>query len=355
MSATVLTIGNFDGVHLGHRAILDTARRLADQRGAAVRVLTFDPHPAAVLRPEHQPPRLLPLDERLARLRRAGADDVRVLEPAPDLLATEPEAFIEDICSTHHPLAVVEGENFRFGKARRGDLDLLRRLGDRLGFELHVQPPVTMRLTSPAEVRVSSTLVRRLVGHGRVFDAAAALDEPFSLTAPVVRGEQRGRTLDIPTANLDPDALADYIVPADGVYAGYAEVLISEAHPGVAASAAHESDQRSEERAASSENGVDIHQPPSPHSPLLAPRSSSFPAAISVGVKPTFGRTRLAVEAHLLDYTPESPDDLYGRTLRLTFTRWLRDQYRFPGPDALRRQLRRDIDHAREMIQLQTA
>lgn len=311
---SVLTIGNYDGVHRGHRAILDHARRIADQRGADVRVLTFSPHPAALLRPGSEPPSILPLEQRIDRLRRAGADDVQILHATPELLRTEADEFIEEIAQKHDPLAFVEGEGFRFGKARRGDLDTLARLGERLGFDVHVQPPLTLRLTSPLEVRVSSTLVRRLVGHGRVFDAAAALGEPFTLTATIVRGEQRGRTLGVPTVNLDPDALNGFIVPADGVYAGYAELLHEPDHP----------------------HPADAQSPTDP-----PPR---FPAAISVGVKPTFGRDVLTVEAHLLGYDDASQGrELYGRTVRLGFARWLRDQYAFPGVEALRDQLRRDI------------
>lgn len=347
---SVLTLGNFDGVHLGHRAILDAARRVADERGARVCVVTFDPHPAAILRPGSEPPRILPLAERRRRLLRAGADEVQVLESTPELLATEPEDFIEQLVQRHDPVGFVEGEGFRFGKRRRGDLELLQRLGERFGFDLHVQPPLMLRLTSPCEVRASSTLVRRLIGHGRVFDAQRVLGEPFLLTAPVVEGERRGRTLGIPTANLDPDTLAAFIVPADGVYAGHADILpdagVDETPtPGGAASVDSEGHASNHQVAC---NGVD----PSPHdptrSPFPAPRAS-YPAAISVGIKPTFGSDRLTVEAHLVGYEPAEADRLYGQTLRLTFARWLRDQYAFPGRETIQRQLRRDIEHARSL------
>lgn len=349
---TVLTLGNFDGVHRGHRAILETARRVAEPRQARVRVLTFDPHPAAILRPGSEPPRILTLAQRRERLRQAGADEVEVLETTPELLATEPDDFVKQLVQRHDPLAFVEGEGFRFGKARRGDLDLLRELGGELGFDVHVQPPLTLCLTTPCEVRASSTLVRRLVGHGRILDAAHVLGEPFSLTAPVVEGERRGRTLGTPTANLDPDTLADFIVPADGVYAGTAEILpdpgaiASAAHtyptPAVAASAAHASE-RNQTLASSASAAID------PSSP-----QPSFPAAISVGIKPTFGHDRLTVEAHLLGYAPPGGESLYGQTLRLRFARWLRDQYAFPGKDALQHQLRRDVAKARKLAHADT-
>lgn len=332
---SVLTLGNFDGVHLGHRAILDTARGIADERDARVCVLTFDPHPAAILKPGSEPPRILPLAERRRRLLRAGADDVQVLQTTPELLATDPEAFIEQLVERHEPVAFVEGEGFRFGKGRRGDLDLLRQLGGTFGFDVHVQPPLRLRLTSPCEVRASSTLVRRLVGHGRVFDAARVLGEPFSLTAAVVEGERRGRTLGFPTANLDPETLAEFIVPADGVYAGLAEVLPSES--GAASSALPSKGEEDLPTGGETNAG-----PPNPVSPV-------FPAAISVGIKPTFGSDRLTVEAHLVGHEPAEGESLYGRTLRLTFARWLRDQYAFPGKEALQHQLSRDVEQARAL------
>mgnify|MGYP006269302415 FL=1 len=325
---TVLTLGNFDGVHLGHRAIIAAARRLADARGAVVRVVTFDPFPAAVLRGEGGPPRLLPTAERVTRLREAGADEVVVVEPSRELLGTEPEPFIERLVREHGAVAMVEGDNFRFGRERRGDVAMLRRLGAELGFAVEIVPPRRLSLTSPAEARVSSTLIRNLVGHGRVFDAGRALGRGFSLTAPVARGEQRGRTLGIPTANLDAEALARFIVPADGVYAGVAEVL----PPGQEVT-----HQTGEPRDTGQSTGTAADAP------------TRYPAAISVGIKPTFGVRTLTVEAHLLGYTPEPGEALYGRVLRLSFARWLRDQYAFPGPGPLREQLQRDVGETRRL------
>lgn len=315
---SVITIGNFDGVHLGHRAILRRARKLADAKRARVIALTFDPHPASVLRPGAQPPTLSRTHRRIEHLMEAGADQVHLLRPTSDLLAQTPEGFVDRLIGEFHPAAIIEGPDFRFGKARAGDLDTLRALGASRGFAVEAVPDVEVTLYDRLRTTVSSSLIRWLVGRGRVADAALALGRPFELETTIARGEQRGRTIGIPTANLDLDALEGQILPADGVYAGQAtlEPDTSDALP-----------------------SSDIPHPPSPipHPPPL------FPAAISVGVKPSFGEKQLTIEAHLLDYEDPDPDALYGRTVRLCFARFLRDQYPFPGPEALGAQLRRDI------------
>lgn len=295
--ASIISAGSFDGVHLGHRAILTSARRLADRRGCRVVVLTFDPHPARTLRPGSEPPRLTSVYEKVDRLKAGGADHVAVLEPTPQVLGQSGSEFVERIVGEFHPIAIVEGEDFRFGRGRSGDVRLLQQLGIRLGFETIVEPKVALGLSNRLIAPVSSTLVRWLVGRGRMIDAAICLGRQFELAGQVVAGEQRGRTIAVPTANLDPATYAEHIVPADGVYAGLA----------------------------------------------VAPGGRVHPAAISVGVKPTFGRQTLTVEAHLLDFD----GDLYGQTLCLRFARWLRDQWPYPNSEALRSQLARDIAQTR--------
>lgn len=296
---TVLTLGNFDGPHRGHLAIVAACRQIADRaseptRAAPGRVvaITFDPPPVAVLRPGSVPPQLASLDTRVAVLQDAGADEVEVVTPDVALLARSAVAFVEGLVDRHHPVAVVEGPDFRFGRGRAGDMELLCRLGEEHDFEAVTVPRVRARMGDQTEVPVSSSLVRWLVGRGRVADAAAALGRPFTLTAPVVRGEQRGRTLGVPTANLEPAAWQGFTLPADGVYAAWG-------------SAAGE----------------------------------RWPAAVSIGEKPTFGGRVLTVEAHLLGLDR----DIYGQSLTLSFARWLRGQYPFAGPDALRAQLHRDV------------
>ena len=299
---SVVTVGNFDGVHVGHRAIVARARQVADEHDAAVVAITFDPHPAAVLRPGAQPPRLTDLAERIALLREAGADAVRVIEPTRELLSQLPRQFIERLGAEHAPLAVVEGPNFRFGKDRAGDVRTLAELGRAMSFETIVVDPVETPLLDQLVAPVSSSLVRWLLAGGRVADAARCLGRGYALTAPVVKGAQRGRTLGVPTANLDLGALPGRVLPADGVYAGRA--------------AFDDEDQTVEHL-----------------------------AAISIGVKPTFDGRRRVLEAHLLDYA----GDLYGRRLTLRFARWLRDQQPFPNTEALRAQLRRDLAATRRL------
>jgi riboflavin kinase/FMN adenylyltransferase len=295
---TVLTIGNFDGVHLGHRAILDRARLLADEHDATLRVLAFDPHPATILRPGTQPPRLMTTAQKLAALHAAGADDVVTLQPTRELLGLTPEQFVAQVVDVHRPVAVVEGNDFQFGKDRAGTMDTLQSLGISHGFAVHVVAPVAAALHDQLLAPVRSSLVRWLIEQGRVADVALCLTQPLTIMAPVARGEQRGRTIDVPTANLDAAALAGHALPADAVYAGYATLADGTRHV----------------------------------------------AAISIGVKPTFGRHERVVEAHLLDFK----GDLYGQRIALSFTRWLREQQRFPSADALKTQLHRDIAAVRD-------
>jgi len=225
---SVISIGAFDGVHRGHAEIVRRARALADARGARVVVMAFAAHPATVLRPGSAPPRLLEPRRKAELLRRCGADAVDLVEPTPELLGQSAEAFVETVVQRLAPVAVVEGPDFRFGKARAGDLARLRRLGGRLGFEVVEVEPVTAALTDLTEPRVSSTLVRWLLGRGRVADAAIALGRPFELAGPVIEGERRGRTIGVPTINLGPPDDPNQLCPAPGVYGGTAHLLAAE-------------------------------------------------------------------------------------------------------------------------------
>lgn len=293
----IITIGVFDGVHLGHQAIVRQGAAIARERGLSLRALTFDPHPAAVLRPEATPPRLMALDDRMAALRETGADEVRVLEPTRELLALEPRAFAQWLVKEHAPAAVVEGHDFRFGRDRAGDMNMLRTLGDELGFdvtEVATQEFVTEDyLVAPAR----SSLARWLLGCGRVADAARCMGRMYAMRGRVIEGDKRGRTIGVPTANLDPVDLAEVMVPADGVYACLVDT----------------------------------------------PAHGQLPGAVSIGTKPTFGGQTLTVEAHLLDFD----EDLYEKVITIRFARWLRGQQPFPGIEALGRQLARDVSRTR--------
>jgi riboflavin kinase/FMN adenylyltransferase len=297
---SIISVGNFDGVHIGHQAILRTARELADEHGAGVTAVTFDPPPVALLKPDHHPPQVASTQERARWLRKAGADRVVVLRPDRAMLALSAEAFVDQLVREHHAVGFVEGDDFRFGHKRGGDMALLAELGAQRGLAVRALGRVTVGLSDQSTAPVSSSLVRWLVGRGRMRDVSACLGRSWEATAAVVKGEQRGRTIGIPTANLDMASLAGRILPMDGVYAGEAVL----------------------------EDGA------------------AYPAAISVGTKPTFGERRLTIEAHLIGYEPAAPDGLYGRPLTIRFARWIRDQYPFPNADDLVTQLRRDIRFA---------
>lgn len=285
----VLVIGNFDGVHRGHLALFGEARRLADDYDARVVAVTFTEHPVNVLRPTQAPPQVMHRHQKEEALRDAGADAIRWLEPTADLLGLAPERFIEQMVGEQKTLAVVEGQNFHFGRARAGDTKLLRELGRRLDFEVIVSDLVRVALVDKTIAPVSSTLVRWLLSHGRIADATRCLGRPWVLSGPVVSGEQRGRTLHAPTANLD---LTPQMLPADGVYA-------------------------CRTRLAGREHLV----------------------ALSVGLNPTFSAQRRTCEAFVLDYDGE----LYGKTLTVELIRWLRDQWRFADAQALRAQIGHDV------------
>ena len=293
---SVLTIGNFDGVHLGHRRILRAARELADGAGLSVCVLTFDPPPAAVLVPDQPLELILPTEVKGRLLCDGGADVIVVVEPTPELLAGGPEEFVRDVIIDRFGAAhLVEGPGFRFGRGRAGSVDTLARMAGGAGFEVTEVPPATIEVPGEGAVRVSSSLIRRLIRRGDVEAAGRCLTRPFTLHGRVVGGERRGRVLEFPTANVDPGRL---ITPSDGVYAGSAEI-----------------------------------------------DAVTYAAAVSIGTKPTFGQTARTIEVNLID----ADGDFYGRAIAVTFLARLRDQQKFPDADSLRVQIAKDIQRVREL------
>jgi len=296
----VVTIGNFDGVHLGHQRILSVARGLADTSDSPVVAVTFEPPPVRVLAPEAAPEPLMQLTQRTAALAEAGADVVLMLQTSRELLAMSPEAFVREyLIGRLGPRHVVEGRNFFFGHGRSGNVDTLTELGKRHGFEVHVADRVTVDLPGSPGVIVSSSFIRALVLAGRVDDAAVCLGRPYTMQGTVVAGAGRGRTLDYPTANLD---CGEQLLPADGVYSGWA--LLPDAG------------------------------------------DRAIPAALSVGDRPTFQSGVRALEAHLLDAVGE----LYGRSLAVRFVRRLRDQRAYESAEALRDQMAADVRRIREEL-----
>ena len=285
-----LTIGVFDGVHLGHRHLLDELRRRSD--GVPVAVLTFDRHPLAVVAPEAAPRLITTLEQRLELLAGAGVDLVAVLTFDEEVRSLEPMVFIDRIVvGAIGARLIVVGEDFRFGRGRGGDVTMLRQAGRRLGFDVAGMELVGE--TAP----FSSTAIRRALGDGDVAGAAVALGRPFELRGTVVTGDRRGRTIGFPTANLDlPPGI---VVPGHGVYAARAGI------------------------------GTARH-----------------PAVVNVGTRPTFGGEREVVEVHLLD----TEVNLYGAELRVDFVARVRDEQRFDGVDALVAQIGRDVAAAGKVL-----
>jgi riboflavin kinase/FMN adenylyltransferase len=294
--ATAFAIGNFDGVHLGHQALLRAAReRAAATAGGAVGVLTFDPHPARLFAPALAPPLILSLQRRLELLGEGGAAEA-VVEPfTPEFAALDASAFVRDVLARDLGARdVVVGYDFSFGRGRKGDVRLLASEGAALGMGVTIVPPVTIN-----GLTCSSTKVREFVLEGRVEGAAMLLGRPFEITGPVVRGAGRGRALGIPTANVVPEA---ELLPRPGIYAGRAIVLDS---------------------------------------------GERHVTALSVGTNPTFTDAgALTVEAMLLDFD----GDLYGRRLRLELGHRLRDERRFDSSQALVEQIKDDVARTRKMM-----
>jgi riboflavin kinase/FMN adenylyltransferase len=295
MEPTVATVGMFDGVHRGHRALLDRVAGEAAARGVAAAAVTFDRHPLAVLRPGSEPPLLTTLDRKVELLGRAGMQVVLVLEFTRELSEVGAEAFADQVLFQGLAArAVVVGENFRFGHKAAGDPTLLADLGRPRGIEVVALP----LQTHDGDV-VSSTRVRSELASGDVAAAAASLGRAYAVEGVVVEGDHRGRPLlGIPTANLKvPAGIA---LPADGVYAG------------------HLTDE---------EDGP------------------ARPAAVSVGTNPQFGTDR-RVEAHVLDFD----GDLYGHRVSVSFAHHLRDQATFADLDELIAQIKADVDQTRRLL-----
>jgi riboflavin kinase/FMN adenylyltransferase len=300
IGASVVTIGNFDGVHLGHRHVIARARELADELGGATVVaVTFDPHPMQVLLPERAPQPLTSVDRRVGLLAEAGADAVLVL-PFTEAIAQLPaENFVTDILlGCLRAVGVVVGENFRFGHRAQGDVKLLANMCE----NRHVRV-VALPLDGSGEHTWSSTYVRNALAEGDVSAAAEALGRPYAVVGRVVRGHQRGRQLGYPTANV-PVALSATAVPADGVYAGWLRRL---------------------------------DEPGAPY----------LPAAISVGSNPTFGDDVRHVESYVLDRTDL---ELYDVTVEVSFVQRLRGQVKFDSVEDLLAQVKFDVDAARTLL-----
>jgi riboflavin kinase/FMN adenylyltransferase len=292
---SAVTVGKFDGVHLGHRQVISRLHAVAQQRGLTSAIVTFDRNPLSLLAPERCPAPLVSVRQKLDLIESTGVDATLVLEFDRALSELAPEEFAERILvHALHAAVVLVGADFRFGAHGAGDIHLLRQLGAAHGFEVEVIKDVADEEGS----RVSSTHIRDLLSQGRVRDAAKLLGALPTVRAEVVHGEQRGRTLGYPTANLSREA--EGFLPADGVYAAW---LIAD--------------------------GV------------------RYPAAVSIGNNPTFGGVPdHQVEAHAMDVSL----DLYGSEIEVAFVEHIRGMRKFEGPDALAAQMGSDERQIREIL-----
>jgi riboflavin kinase/FMN adenylyltransferase len=295
----VVTIGAYDGVHLGHRAIIEHVRRLAAERQARSAVVTFDRHPATVVRPESAPRLLTDPEQRLELLSATGIDATVVVHFDESQAQEGPEDFVARVLvGGLATTAVVVGDDFHFGHHRRGNVELLRELGVRFDFD--VVPLDLVPRSDDVDEPVTSTAIRRALAGGDVDVASGLLGRPFEARGLVVRGDQRGRLLGFPTANVEvPNQIC---LPADGVYAGW----------------------------------------------YVRPTGERYQCAINLGRRPTFYEhaDHSLLEAHLLDFD----GDLYGERAHVQFAQFLRSERKFEGIDALIAQLKHDIDHARLVL-----
>lgn len=290
----VLALGNFDGVHRGHRKILERVKRVADERGATSVVMTFDPHPPRVVRPDKAPPLLMTTAQRLEALAQAGLHGAAIVRFTPELSRWDPEMFVRTaLVEWLHVTEVWVGANFLFGHDRTGNFSLLRTLGARYGFKAEKIDPIRYK-----DFVVSSTRVRRLIGEGRVDEAGALLGHVYFIDGMVVDGDRRGRTLGFPTANLCTE---NELLPPHGVYATTTTI-----------------------------DGI------------------VRPSITNIGIRPTVDASGLTtVETHVFDLER----DLYGTSIRVSFVQRLRDERAFESVDVLRAQIDADCRRARILFE----
>jgi riboflavin kinase/FMN adenylyltransferase len=289
----VLALGNFDGLHRGHAKIVERVVRTAAERAATPIVLTFDPHPTRVVRPDKAPPLLMTMAQKVEALERARVHGLAVVRFTPEMARWDPETFVRLVLAEWLRVSEVwVGANFLFGHDRSGNYSMLRLLGARYGFRAEKIDPVRYK-----EFVVSSTRVRRLIAEGRVDEAATLLGRHYFMDGVVVRGLQRGRLLGFPTANLES---ANELTPPNGVYATLATL-----------------------------EGV------------------VYPAVTNIGVRPTFHQpSATVIETHLLDMER----DLYGAPMRVSFIQRIRDERTFDGVEALKAQIAADCEYARRLF-----
>ncbi len=307
---SVVTFGNFDGVHRGHQQVLSQLIRTARMNHARAVAITFDPHPAQVHRPEEAPELIMGLEDKLVALGEVGLDAVLVMKYSLELASLSPEEFVATVLvGSLKASHVVIGHDARFGRGNSGDLNTMQQLGAKFGFDVNVisefgAEGFPLHDDGGSDRRCSSTWVREALATGDVETAAAVLGRPHRMRGEVVHGAARGRDLGFPTANLAPDATG--YIPADGIYAGW----------------------------------------------LIDQSGVRWPAAISVGSNPTFDGVSRQVEAHVIDRPQEAVEDfnLYDQTVVLEFAERLRGQVAYRGPEALIEQMRLDVVQTHDIL-----
>ena len=299
----VLTVGNFDGLHLGHRALLDAVRARSGALGRRSALYTFDPHPRRVLFPDQPLPRLMSWEQLRSALEAIGIDVLVRERFTHAFAALAPEEFLRDVIVQRiAPAEIFVGRDFHFGKGRAGSGDWLRASAPAHGIRVEIIDQVRV-----GERDVSSTRVREALLRGDVAEAALCLGRAYTIWGRVVEGDRRGRTLGFPTANLAPES---ELVPGNGVYATSVRLFEGE-----------------------------------------RPGEASYPAVTNIGTRPTFEPGRVLVETHLLDFDA----DLYGRRIAVAFHAHIRAERRFPGREELARQIALDAAHARRVLSVGTA
>ena len=295
LKGSIVALGNFDGFHLGHQAVVGRAIQRGFHERRPVIVATFDPHPVRFFRPDAPPFRLTTLDQRQALFAHAGADAMLVFEFDKALCVTSAEDFVSDVLASQIGAAgVVTGDDFTFGRGRKGNVETLRALGERNGILAEAVAPVTL-----GETRISSGRIREALEAGDTATATRLMSRDFAIEGVVQDGDKRGRELGYPTANL---ALSDYQRPRYGIYAVRATLADGSEHPGVA----------------------------------------------SIGVRPTFSPPSELLETHLFDYA----GDLYGQRIEVALHAFIRDEKKFDGVDALVAHMREDEARARHLLAL---
>jgi riboflavin kinase/FMN adenylyltransferase len=289
---TILTIGVFDGVHLGHQHLMGTVVRRAQQLGCQSAALTFDPHPDLVLHPERERHALASLDERIERIAALGIDLLIVLPFSRELMALTAPEFMARLCASVALRELWVGWDFALGRGREGNVARLREIGQSLGYSVHPVEPLLLD-----EAVVSSTRIRAALREGDIAAATALLGRPFSLRGVVAQGDRRGRTIGFPTANVGVEAR--HVLPADGVYV--CRAIVNHSHYG---------------------------------------------AVTNVGLRPTFAGMHRTVEAYLLDFA----DEIYGETIELDFLQRLRGEQKFDGIASLVAQITSDVAAARSWL-----